>query len=280
MKSISKLIKKIKTLFHYIETRHNLLAEELQRWPEFQEKNNLIPFGFKVYSQNDEDGILQEIFQRIGIKHKIFIEFGVGDGLENNTLYFLIQGWKGLWIEGNKKNYKKIRRGLKYILKTQKLHLINSFVTRENIDKIISENIKENEIDLLSIDIDGNDYHIFDAIQSVKARVIVVEYNAKFPPPLSFCIDYDPQHIWQNDDFLGASLKFWETEMGKKGYSLVACNLSGCNAFFIRNDLLSTHFLAPYTSEKHYQPQRYSLNFYNLYPHNYGSVVKNFKALL
>ncbi len=278
MNFVSKLLKKIKIFFRHIETQQNLLAEELQRWPEFKETNNLIPFGFRVYSQNDEDGILQEIFQRVGIKHKVFVEFGVGDGLENNTLYLLLQGWKGLWIEGDSRNYKKIMRGFADILKTQKLCLVKSFITRENIDKIIYENIEGKEIDLLSVDIDGNDYHIFKMIQSIEARVVIVEYNAKFPPPVRFCMAYNSKHHWQDDDYFGSSLKFWEVEMAKKKYNLVACSLSGCNAFFVRRDLLKDNFLLPYTSEKHYQPPRYSLSFSNLCPHSYESIVKIFKT--
>ena len=279
MKKLKTLIFKLKLLFRYVQSQQYLLAEELQYKKEFQEANSLIPYGFKVYSQNDEDGILQEIFQRIGIKTRSFIEFGVDDGLENNTLYLLLQGWKGLWIEGDKRNSKRIIKGLRNFIDEGQLIFVKAFVTRENINTIISANVSSPQIDLLSIDIDGNDYHIFDAIQAVEARVVVIEYNAKFRPPVSFCVEYDPKFSWKGDDYFGVSLKFLEIQMKKKAYSLVACSLSGTNAFFVKDELLQEFFLAPYTAEKHYQPQRYSLSFYDSYAHSYQSLVRVYKAM-
>ena len=245
MKKLKTLISKVKLFFRYIQSQQYLSVEELQHRKEFQEASSLIPYGFKVYSQNDEDGILQEIFRRIGLETRVFVEFGVGDGLENNTLYLLLQGWKGLWIEGDTKNSKKIVKGLKKIIDEQQLIFVKAFVNRENINTIISANITEAQIDLLSIDIDGNDYHLFDAIKAVEARVVVIEYNAKFKPPMSFCLAYDPKQCWKGDDYFGASLKFLEIQMRKKNYSLVACSLSGTNAFFVKTELLQKFFLAP-----------------------------------
>ena len=279
MKKLSTLVYKIKLFFHHIQSQQSLLTEKLQSEKKFQEAFSLIPYGFKVYSQNDEDGILQEIFRRIGIKTKTFIEFGVGDGLENNSLYLLLQGWKGLWIEGNKENSKKIFKGLKSLINEGQLILVKAFVNRENINTIISTHITKPQIDLLSIDIDGNDYHLFDAIQVIEARVVVIEYNAKFKPPIAFCVDYNPKLCWKGDDYFGSSLKFLELQMKKKGYSLVGCSLSGVNAFFVKTKLLKQSFLAPYTAEKHYQPQRYSLKFSNDYQHSYQSLVKLYHAM-
>ena len=279
MRKLKTLISKAKSFFLHIESQQYLIIEELQHKKEFQEANSLIPYGFRVYSQNDEDGILQEIFLRIGFETRIFVEFGVGDGLENNTLYLLLQGWKGLWIEGDKKNSKKIVKGLKRIIDERQLIFVKAFVSRENINTIISANIIEAQIDLLSIDIDGNDYHLFDAIKAVEARVVVIEYNAKFKPPMAFCVNYDPKQRWKGDDYFGASLKFLEIQMKKKNYSLVACSLSGTNAFFVKTELLQKFFLAPHTAEKHYQPQRYSLRFCNSYPHSYRSLVKTYEAM-
>ena len=200
--------------------------------------------------------------------------------MENNTLYLLLQGWKGLWIEGDKKNAKKIRKGLKKIIVEGQLGFVKSFVNRDNIDAIISQNCPEPKIDLLSIDIDGHDYHLFEAIQSIEARVVAMEYNAKFKPPVSFCVSYDTkQSYWKGDDYFGASLKFLETQMKRKNYSLIGCSLSGTNAFFVKTELLKENFLAPYSAEKHYQPQRYSLSFYDSYPHSYESIIKIYDSM-
>ena len=110
-------------------------------------------FGYKVYSQNDEDGLINEIFNRIGTNNKAFVEFGVGDGLESNCHL----GWRGLWIDGSNKNIKRMKEYFSEPLSTKQLTAVNSFITVENINKIIGEAGFNGEIDLLSIDIDGNE---------------------------------------------------------------------------------------------------------------------------
>ena len=86
------------------ELRLNLLANQ-----KYTDKARLERYGFKAYSQNDEDGIIQEIFNRIGVTNKTFVEFGAYDGLENNTTYLLMKGWRGLWIDGDPKKMKILR---------------------------------------------------------------------------------------------------------------------------------------------------------------------------
>lgn len=233
--------------------------EKLQKEARENDTKDLVAYGYKVYSQNDEDGIIREIFNRIGTTNKVFLEFGVGTGLENNSLSLLLDGWKGLWIDGNSGFIDNIKNNLPSIINSGQLTLINSFITVKNINELISSEIKDKEIDLLSIDIDGNDFHIFNAINCIEPRVIVIEYNAKFPPPIEYCMKYNDNHIWDGSDSFGSSLKYLELKMTEKGYLLVSCNLSGSNAFFIRKDLVSNKFLKPYTAEKHYQPPRYYL---------------------
>ena len=98
------------------------------------------------------------------------------------------------------------------------------------------------EIDLLSIDIDGNDYYVFKAINNINPRVVVIEFNAKFPPPMEWIMPYNPTHIWDGTDNQGASLQSL-VNLGKtKGYNLVATNLNGVNAFFVREDLCGDKF--------------------------------------
>jgi hypothetical protein len=236
--------------------------ERLQAKERYQNPKSLIPFGSKIYSQSDEDGIIREIFNRIGTTNKTFVEFGIGNGLENNTLALLFEGWQGLWIDASSKSVNKIRENFNIIIEKEQLKLVQSFITKENINSLISNKIKSEEIDLLSVDIDGNDYHIIDAITCVSPRVIVVEYNAKFTPPVLYCMDYNDSHRWEKDDCFGASLKFFEVNLEKKGYYLVGCNLSGANAFFVRKDLVSDQFLSPFTAENHYEPARYYLSGY------------------
>lgn len=233
--------------------------EELRNERKALSQKILAGYGYKVFSQSDEDGIINEIFRRIGVSNKVFVEFGVGDGLENNSAALLYEGWFGLWIEGSGECCAKIRSAYRSAIESGQLILVESFITPENIDKIISSHIPAGEIDLLSVDIDGNDVHVFEKIRCINPRVIVFEYNAKFGPNLMYCMAYDESYSWKKSDRFGASLKYFEVLMAARGYSCVGCNIVGTNAFFIRNDLLDEHFHSPYTSENHFEPARYEL---------------------
>jgi len=237
----------------------NMLTETIKNNNKYANPNHLIHHGYRIYSQSDEDGLINEIFNRIGTTNKEFVEIGVGDGLENNTLGLLVQNWRGVWIDSSGRNIKKIHRGMKYLIDNNHLVVIQKFVTKENINDILTTTVHNNEIDLLSVDIDGNDYYIVEAITCLSPRVIIIEYNAKFPPPLHYCMKYDPFHKWRGDDHFGASLKFLEHKFSQMNYSLVGCSISGVNAFFVRNDLLSNKFDKPYTAEIHFEPRRYFL---------------------
>lgn len=234
------------------------------------------PYGYKVYSQNDEDGIIHEIFERIGTTDKIFIEFGVQDGLESNCHLLLFYGWKGLWIEGSADYCNEIKTKFRPVIENGQLSIINAFIMKDNINEIIAEYTGGgyNEIDLLSIDIDGNDIYIWDEIKVVNPRVVVIEYNAKFPPDLEWKQAYNPIHVWRGNDWHGASLKACENLGRKKGYRLVGTNIRGCNAFFVRNDLAKEFFINPATAEMLYNPLRLGLQFVANHPAEYCLAVQ------
>ncbi|MEI0566086.1 FkbM family methyltransferase [Brachyspira pulli] len=221
-------------------------------------------FSYKVFSQNDEDGILNEIFKRIGIKNKFFVEFGVQDGLECNSHFLLLQGWEGVFIEGSSEYCKKINDNFQNPIKKNKLKVINSFITAENINEILSTTkaVSINEIDLLSIDIDGNDYHVFNAINVINPRVVVIEYNGKFPPPIKWCMPYNPNYVWDYSDNQGASLEAIVELAESKGYKLVATNISGVNAFFIKKELYDyDKFTNNDSISNLYNPPQYDIKF-------------------
>jgi hypothetical protein len=273
------LYRRIRSFFAFkVGIRQLLVHQEtaqLMARSKHQDPKSLVPFSAKMYSQNGEDGIIQEIFQRIGTTNKIFVEFGIGNGLENNTLALLFSDWKGLWIEGSSKSVKNIHKHFASLISTKQLQISHSFITKENIDDIISNHIKESEIDLLSIDIDGNDYHVLNAIQSISPRVIVLEYNPKFLPPVEYCMEYDVNHMWDYSDQFGASLKSFEKLLSKKGYSLVGCDLVGSNAFFVQNELKEDHFISDCSAEFHYEPARYHLiESCSGHPASYKTLVK------
>ncbi len=222
-----------------------------------QDPKRLLSHGYKVYSQTDEDGIIHEIFNRVGVANRTFVEFGVAGGLENNSLALLIDGWSGLWIEAHGGQAALIADRFAAPISENRLKLVHGRVTAENIDALISEAGISGEIDILSIDIDGNDYHVAKAITCINPRLMVMEYNAKFRPPTSWVMAYNPDHVWDETDYFGASLSALEKLFTAKGYSLVGCNISGANAFFVRNDLVGDHFCAPFTAKNHYEPARY-----------------------
>lgn len=215
-------------------------------------------FGYKVYSQNDEDGILHEIFQRIGTENKSFVEFGVDIGIESNCHSLLLQGWKGLWIEGRETAYSQILRRFVPAIRQEKLKVLNQYVTRENINEILKKYANP-QLDLLSIDVDGNDWHIWNAVTAVMPRVVVIEYNGKFTPEIDWKMAYNKEHIWDRSDRCGASLKALENLGRKKGYQLVGTNIVGINAFFVRSDLAKNLFAMPATAENLYNPARMNI---------------------
>lgn len=220
----------------------------------------LLRHGFKVFSQNDEDGIIAEIFKRIGTRSRTFLEFGVEGGLECNSLFLLHQGWSGGWIEGSSKHVASIASSHASMIAAKKLKIINTFVDAENINALIEENGLA-DVDLLSIDIDGNDYWVWKAVTAASPRVLVIEYNAIMPADIEWIVEYDTKRVYDGSVYHSASLKSLELLGRKKGYALVGCNLNGCNAFFVRNDLLEKDgrdlFCAPYTSENHFEPFRH-----------------------
>jgi hypothetical protein len=241
----------------------------------YQDARRLERHGFKVYSQHDEDGIIQEIFDRIGIKNRVFVEFGVANGLENNTLKLLLQGWQGLWIEGSAKAVAAIDTKFYDVVEAGRLQIRCAMVDRENINTVIGAAVN-GEIDLLSIDIDGNDIYVLEEIKVVTPRVIVIEYNGKFPPSISVAQRYNPAHQWRGTDYVGSSLAAITKVAARKGYSLVGCGIVGVNAFFVRNDLVGDKFQPPFTAENHYQPARYFLSqlFHSGHTPDWGEYIE------
>ncbi len=204
-----------------------------------------------------EDGIISEIFNRINIDNRVFVEIGIGNGLENNTTFLLQQGWTGYWLEGNQNAVRFILRRFTKSISAGSLHIKQGFVRADNVNEMLEDFGAPNEVDLLSVDIDRNTYYILEAILlNIRPRVIVTEYSALYPPPIQWQVEYMPEKTWNRSSYAGASLKAYESLARNFSYSLVGCDLCGVNAFFVRDDLLGDHFLPPYTVENHYEPLR------------------------
>lgn len=220
----------------------------------------LEPYGFKVYSQQEEDGIIEEIFRRLGIQTGTFVEIGVENGLECNTLYLLHKGWKGLWIEANENFVNFIKTKFDYVINNGRLKVLREYVKIDNINRLISSVIKGEEFEFLSIDIDGMDIYLLEYLTK-RPFVICIEYNSKFPPTLSKKLPYNPNFWWQGTDYFGSSLKAIVDVADKKDYALVGTNITGTNAFFVRKDLWREDLFPEPDPVKLYNPPRYWLYF-------------------
>ena len=162
----------------------------------------------------------------VGTTNKYYVEFGTENGKECNTRILREKfGWKGLLMDGSYEN--------------KKINLNKEFITAENIEKLFKKYKVPKKFDLLSIDIDSNDYYIWESIKNYSPRAVIIEYNSKISLNKSLSIKYDPNHWWDGTDYMGASLFALKKLGNKKGYTLVCCDNVGCNAFFIRNDVLN-----------------------------------------
>ena len=252
-------------MLHSFETER-YLERNLINNPRYDQPDKLNKFEFQVFSQFGEDGIIHEIFRRIGTTNQYFVEFGVEDGSETNTTYLLFKGWSGLWIEGSTKFSRRIQGDFANAINKKQLTLINGFINAENIESLFSEGNVPKEFDLLSIDIDRNDYHVWKAITNYRPRVVVIEYNAIFKPGDHFVVEYDANAMWDRTSNCGASLEAMVKLGLEKGYRLVASSFAGLNAFFVREDVMEAHFTGPFTAENHYEPPRFFLLTKNGHP--------------
>ncbi|NLI14431.1 hypothetical protein [Pelotomaculum propionicicum] len=216
--------------------------------------NNIEIYEFNVMSQNGEDGIIEEIFNRIGTTNKYFVEFGISDGRECNTGYLARhKGWSGLMIEGNFFYYRKACR----FYKKHPIKIIHSWITKDNINELFTKGEVPKELDLLSIDIDGNDYWIWGELINYKPRVVVIEYNAYHVPPKKWVMAYNEHHKWDGTTHFGASLTSYSLLGKKLGYSLIGTDKKGVNAFFIRNDQLEKSNFIELPPEAAYNNAKY-----------------------
>jgi hypothetical protein len=247
----------------------NFLSKHLHNNPKYADSKRLNKHEYQVFSQNGEDGIIQEIFNRIGTTNKYFIEFGVENGLECNSTNLLYKDWKGLWIEGSDFFSKQISERFRNLIENGQLKIQNTFINAENIESLFDKADAPIEPDLLSIDIDYNDYYVWQAITKYKSRVVIIEYNSIFRPDTNFVVKYNPKRMWDKTSHFGASLLALEQLGHQKGYCLVGCVFTGSNAFFVREDLVKDLFESPYTAENHYEPNRDYLYYKAGHPKNH-----------
>lgn len=256
------IVRELRTITYFLAALHkaevNSFRQDLLKLPRYTDPKRLSVAEAQIFSQNGEDGIIAEIFRRIVERDRFFVEMAAGSGLESNTANLLLQGWNGCWIEGEKDVVRGIETEFANPLRTGELKLRQAFITRENCASLLASLNVPTEFDLLSLDIDRNTYHVWEALASYRPRVVVVEYNAAFPPHTEWVIPYEPTRVWNNSMIFGASLKSYELLGRRLGYELIGCDFAGINAFFVRSDQELALFAAPFTAENHYEPPRYT----------------------
>jgi len=196
--------------------------------------SHLSAFELKVFSQNGEDGIIAEITRRLGIETGYFVEFGIETGAEGNCVFLAnVLGWRGLFIEGDPALFAELRR--KYTF-NPRVTTANALMSPENIDEVFRAQAVPDDFDILAIDVDGNDYWVWQGVRTYRPKVVVIEYNAGLDPSKALVQPFQREG-WDGTSYFGASLGAMCALAAEKGYRLVYTELAGVNAFFVRVDL-------------------------------------------
>ncbi len=229
----------------------------------------------QVYSQNGEDGITLYFLSRIPTKGT-FVEIGAEDGAEcNSGILSLHFGWKGLLIEGDSGMAEKARAYYNVRAKDH-VQVVSSVARPDTINTLITQAGYGKELDLLSIDVDGFDYWLWEAVTCVTPSLVIMEYNWRFGAERSVTVPYEAtfnrfnKHV--TGSYFGASLTALSRLGRHKGYDLVGCDSSGCNAYFMRSDMRSAASLPALTPKEAYQPL---VPFENEDAQSFSKIIKN-----
>jgi hypothetical protein len=203
--------------------------------------NDIKKSEFKIFSQWGDDGIINFLVGYLDIKDKRFVEFGVENYTECNTKFLLMtQNWRGLIMDGSNKNMTSLRTSELYW--KFDIKAVDVFVTAENINSLWSDNGFAGEIGILHIDIDGNDYWIWNAVSVANPIIVIVEYNSIFGYDKPWTVPYNPSFVRTQEHYsnlyYGTSLLSICDLAEEKGFYFVGCNSNGNNAYFVRKDCI------------------------------------------
>jgi hypothetical protein len=206
-------------------------------WKSGREKG-LNAFEKCYFSQNGEDGIIAEIFRRIGTTDRYSVEIGVEDGRECNTALLLHdEGWSGVLVEGDPKRFKRLQRRF---ARHRGVRALNAYVDVENVGALLADAGVPERFDLLSLDVDGNDWWLLrELLGRYRPRVVIAEINPFYPPPARWVMPYDAAHRWDDTTYFGASLCSMTDLHREHGYALAAIDCNVVNAFFVVRDEFS-----------------------------------------
>jgi hypothetical protein len=220
------------------QLRYLALAQLLARSPE--RPLDLALYELGLFSQNGEDGVISEILHRLGSGGRYFVEVGASGNEANCLLLADAFGWGGLFLEADRSECESLAHRYSG---SPHVRVVQGFVTRENFAGYLNANGVPTDFDLLSIDIDGNDYWIWDSVNEFAPRIVVIEYNSGLDPASQLVQPYQPLGAWDSTSFYGASLGALRHLASRKGYRLVHAELTGTNAFFVRGDLVGEQFV-------------------------------------
>jgi hypothetical protein len=214
----------------------------LARMNQQLESADLKDYEFKVFSQWGEDGIIQRLTSVVPIAQRAFIEFGVEDFSESNCRFLMMKdGWRGLVIDGASASIKRLKKASWFW--RHDLKALHARITRENIEELLAQGGFDADLGLLSIDLDGVDYFVLEAIERLRPRILVCEYNALFGSERNITVPYDAAFdrtaAHHSNLYWGASLGAMTAMAARKGCALVGTNSAGNNAFYVRRDLLN-----------------------------------------
>ncbi|GGI54435.1 hypothetical protein [Oxalicibacterium solurbis] len=240
-KKIISIVRSIKVIEERLEKIQRTLGRIEERQLANSPHNKFSDYEYQVSSQWGEDGLIQYLIRNVKVGSPIFIEFGVENYTESNTRFLLTNNnWSGLVIDGSPENIQYIKDDPIYWRHNLKAEC--AFIDKDNINELFAKNGIAGEIGLLSVDIDGNDYWVWEAIDSVNPAIVITEYNARFGAQQALTVPYDPNFVRSKAHYsmiyYGASLAALCQLGQRKGYAFVGCNTAGNNAFFVRRDLM------------------------------------------
>lgn len=220
-----------------------------------QEKSadQLSDYEWKVFSQWGEDGIINFLISEVEITNTTFIEFGVEDFAESNCRFLLMNSdWRGFVLDGSTRNIEHLKSS--YYFWHHDLQALAAFIDAENVNDLLKKSGFERDLGILSVDIDGNDYHVLQSIDTFEPRIIICEFNPIFGTERQITVPYDAKfnrvEKHYSHLYFGASIGAIKSLLDARGYRLIGTGMLGANAYFVKNTLLTDRLIK--LSEKPY----------------------------
>ena len=218
----------------------------------------LTKYERSVFSQFGEDGVIEYLFTQIEPTTKYAVEFGASEGVAlSNTRNLLVnQGWSGLLIEGDEQMASRLAENYRAL---PRVRTMSAFVFPGNVETLFDRAGVPKELDLLSIDIDSNDYYVWRAVSEYRPKAVVIEYNAGYPPPAKAVVAFHPFNHWDGSDYYGASIQSLYELGRRKGYELVHVESSGANLIFVDRLYFDRFGIRDNSPTRMYRPPQYGL---------------------